>query len=52
MRTIWPRGEGPESGAVVHRVLALPDLRNWKTGLHGGSRKVVEGELTVTEASQ
>ncbi len=52
MRAIWPPAEGPESGAVVHRVLALPDLRNWKTGLHGGSRTVVEGELIVTEASQ
>lgn len=52
MRAIWPPSEGPETGAVVHRVLALPDLRNWKTGLHGGSRTVVEGEVVVTEASQ
>jgi len=25
----------------------LPDLRNWKTGLHGGSRLVVEGAVVA-----
>lgn len=49
MRALWPSAEGPQSGAEVHRILALPDLRNWKTGLHGGSRTVVEGEVRVTE---
>lgn len=52
MRAIWPPAEGPESGAEVHRILALPDLRNWKTGLHGGSRTIVEGVVTVTETNQ
>jgi CRISPR system Cascade subunit CasD len=52
MRAIWPPKEGPESGTVVHRMVELPDLRNWKTGLHGGSRTVVEGELAVAEAGQ
>ena len=44
-RAIWPLGEGPETGEAVTRILDLPDLRNWRTGLHGGIRKVVEGTL-------
>jgi CRISPR system Cascade subunit CasD len=43
MRAIWPVGEGPEDGDDVFRVVDLPDLRNWRTGLHGGTRRVVEG---------
>lgn len=42
---LWPRGEGPETGRDVDRVTALPDLRNWHTGLHGGTRMVVEGRI-------
>lgn len=51
MRAFWPLAEGPESGQAVHRILALPDLRNWRTGLHGGSRTVVEGTITVAKES-
>jgi CRISPR-associated protein Cas5/CasD, subtype I-E/ECOLI len=44
LRALWPLGEGPETtGNLVNRVVDLPDLRNWRTGLHGGVRKVVEG---------
>jgi CRISPR system Cascade subunit CasD len=43
LRAIWPVGEGPEDGDDVFRVVDLPDLRNWRTGLHGGTRRVVEG---------
>ena len=43
LRALWPQQEGPIEGRPVHRVVALPDLRNWKTGLHGGTRLVVEG---------
>lgn len=42
-RALWPLGEGPSDGALAHRIIDLADLRNWKTGLHGGVRKVVEG---------
>ena len=42
-RAIWPAGEGPEADEFVDRVIDLPDIRNWRTGLHGGSRLVVEG---------
>jgi hypothetical protein len=27
----------------------LPDLRNWRTGLHGGARKIVEGIVSARE---
>ncbi|MBT3072121.1 type I-E CRISPR-associated protein Cas5/CasD [Rhodomicrobium sp. Az07] len=51
MRAIWPLGEGPEEGDKVTRILDLPDLRNWRTGLHGGTRKVVEGTVSAREIS-
>lgn len=44
-RAVWPLGEGPESGREVDRIVDLPDIRNWRTGLHGGVRKVVEGRV-------
>lgn len=40
---LWPEAEGVPDGA---RVADLADLRNWRTGLHGGSRRVVIGPLT------
>lgn len=46
LRAIWPLGEGPSDGDAVTQIIDLPDLRNWKTGLHGGSRKVVEGSIS------
>jgi CRISPR system Cascade subunit CasD len=46
LRAFWPMGEGPERGSNVYRIIELPDLRNWRTGLHGGARAVVEGVLT------
>ena len=49
MRAIWPVGEGPEDGDDVFRVVDLPDLRNWRTGLHGGTRRVVEGVVWARE---
>lgn len=45
LRALWPEREGPSEGRQVHRIVALPDLRNWKTGLHGGTRMVVEGTV-------
>lgn len=41
----WPNGEGPESGEDVNRVFEIADLRNWNTGLHSGSRQIVEGRV-------
>ena len=47
LRALWPQHEGPSEGRQVHRIVALPDLRNWKTGLHGGTRMVVEGSVVA-----
>ena len=46
MRALWPLGHGPATDRNVDRVIDLADLRNWRTGLHGGSRPVVEGRIT------
>ena len=51
LHALWPVHEGPEDGECVHRVVVLEDLRNWKTGLHGGSRMVVEGTVQTGEAT-
>lgn len=51
LRALWPAGEGPEAGEAAYRILDLPDLRNWRTGLHGGSRRVVEGEVLLERAA-
>lgn len=37
-RALWPATDG-ECGSVD-----VADLRNWRTGLHGGSRRMVEGD--------
>lgn len=47
LRAAWPLGEGPSDGAVVDQIVDLPDLRNWRTGLHGGSRKMVIGHVVA-----
>ncbi len=47
-QAVWPVSEGPASGEDVDRVTQLPDLRNWLTGLHSGSRDVVEGRVYGT----
>lgn len=47
LRALWPQQEGPTEGIRVHRIIALPDIRNWKTGLHGGTRAVVEGTVVA-----
>ncbi|TKD22771.1 type I-E CRISPR-associated protein Cas5/CasD [Rhodobacter capsulatus] len=39
-RAIWPQQETAEPGSTD-----LADLRNWRTGLHAGSRVVVEGAI-------
>lgn len=39
-RALWPATDGEGDDAT----LDLADLRNWHSGLHGGSRRVIEGE--------
>ena len=50
LRAQWPVGQGPEAGEGVTRIADLADLRNWRTGLHGGSRRVVEGRIVPAAA--
>ena len=50
-RALWPVGEGPETGDDVERIVDMPDLRNWRTGLHSGSRRVVEGRIVPVVAT-
>ena len=50
LRALWPVGQGPEVGDGVDRIADMADLRNWRTGLHGGSRRVVEGRIAPAVA--
>ena len=43
-RAQWPEGHGPTGD----QTLELADLRNWRSGLHGGSRIVVQGRMPKT----
>lgn len=42
----WPVGEGPDAGEDADRITDLADLRNWRSGFHAGSRRVVVGSVT------
>jgi CRISPR system Cascade subunit CasD len=44
-RAQWPLGEGPGEGEHVDRIFDLADIRNWRSGLHGGTRRIVEGRI-------
>lgn len=39
-RAQWMPGQGPEGNAM-----ALADMRVWASGMHGGTRQVIEGRL-------
>ncbi len=45
LRALWPLGEGPQEGPPVQRIVDVADLRDWRKGLHAGSRVVVEGSV-------
>ena len=50
LRAWWPVGEGPsEASGEVDRIVEVADLRNWRTGLHAGARRIVEGRLTPVD---
>ncbi|SMD12709.1 type I-E CRISPR-associated protein Cas5/CasD [Rhizobium sp. RU36D] len=51
LRAFWPPGEGPEDGQAVTRIYDLADLRNWRSGLHGGHRRVIEGFVVLEGGS-
>ena len=46
-RAQWPESEGMESSNLT---LDLTDERNWRTGMHGGTRRVCEGKLNLPKA--
>ena len=46
LRAFWPASEGTE-GAL--RTVDVTDERNWTTGLHGGARRVCEGQVSATD---
>lgn len=53
LRAQWPADDGPKStdassGIFVDRTVALADRRNWHSGLHGGTRSVVEGRIKIS----
>lgn len=45
-RVFWPRREGSLEPARS-RELTVTDRRNWRSGVHGGSRWIVEGECVL-----
>ena len=50
-RALWPAGEGPEDMEDGGDMAAdLQDRRIWIRGLHGGSRRVIEGPVPAGEA--
>ncbi|MEW5421165.1 type I-E CRISPR-associated protein Cas5/CasD [Amorphus sp. 3PC139-8] len=51
LRALWPVDEAPVTGAEIERIYPLPDIRNWTTGLHGGTRMIAEGSLMPAEAA-
>jgi CRISPR system Cascade subunit CasD len=51
LRAQWPAGEGPTSGPDIERTASIADRRNWISGLHGGTRHVVEGRVAPPEAA-
>ena len=48
-RALWPEDQGPYAGGAVDRIVDWADLRVWSTGLHGGSRRMVEGRVAPAE---
>jgi CRISPR system Cascade subunit CasD len=50
LRAVWPTSEGPTSGPGIDRTAHLADRRNWISGLHGGTRSIVEGRIAPPES--
>lgn len=44
-RALWPQNEAPISPHQIDKTTQICDERNWRSGLHGGSRIVVEGRI-------
>ena len=46
-RAFWPLSAVASGQVKRDRVWDVTDERNWRTGLHGGSRRVCEGRITA-----
>jgi CRISPR system Cascade subunit CasD len=51
LRAQWPASESPVTAPDVERTANLADRRNWISGLHGGTRLVIEGRVTPPAAA-
>lgn len=48
-RMFWP----PQEGSLeTQRVFAVTDRRNWRSGVHGGARSIMEGEIACPAAGE
>ena len=45
LRAQWPAGQGPAAGNGIDHVMEISDMRNWRSGLHCGTRNVVVGRV-------
>ena len=45
----WPESEGADG---AHRTTDVTDERNWLSGLHGGARRVCEGQIAASRDSE
>jgi len=52
LRAIWPPGEAPLSPHETDKTMDICDERNWRSSLHGGTRRLVEGRLLPAEAKE
>lgn len=43
LRAQWPINEGPAVGMCVDRIVDVSDQRNWHSGLHSGTRQIIDG---------
>lgn len=51
-RAFWPRAEGAPVSSTHAREFTVTDRRNWRSGVHGGSRLIVEGEVVPPPADK
>lgn len=46
-RAFWPGPARHDDSAAADSVRDVTDERNWRTGLHGGARRICEGRIAV-----
>ncbi len=49
----WPESEGPPPACVqMEGVTTIPDLRNWRSTLHGGQRRIFVGTIPFSQLKE